>query len=137
VRLAEIAHRALGLPGMTTLRNRSTMVPIVASVGKPTTKEITKNIDSCMEPVKAVLAQMKQKVFHHVLMLDEIAVEKRIRWDHQTNGFLGVCREHGEQVNLQFNSEDDMVELFKQVDEGHVHHAMEVSWRSLTEPGSS
>ncbi|RDB27516.1 hypothetical protein Hypma_003767 [Hypsizygus marmoreus] len=36
-RIAHIAHRALGLPGLTTLRNRSIMPPLITSPSMPTT----------------------------------------------------------------------------------------------------
>lgn len=44
-------------------------------------------------------------------MLDEIALEKRIRWDPTTNHFLGVCRQHAHNVGLEFNGEADLDEL--------------------------
>lgn len=42
------------------------------------------------------------------------------------NNFLGVCREHGNKVSLQFNSERDLEELFQAKEEGKVHFAGEV-----------
>lgn len=129
-RVAQIAHRALGLPGVSTLRTRSTMPPIIPSHGRPTTIEIEKNIKACFESMKEVLDN--RKVVHHVLMLDEIATEKRLRWDHLTNYFLGVCREHGEKVSLEFNSELDQEELFRALAAGDVHYAAEVRSHMLS-----
>ena len=76
-----------------------------------------------------------RKVVHLTVMLDEIALEKRIRWDPRTNHFLGICREHAHNVGLEFNGEKDLDELMaaleKKVDaEGKeyslVHSAPEV-----------
>lgn len=126
-RVAQIAHRSLGLPGITTLRNRSIMPPIIPSPGTPTIIEIQKNIEACFESISEIL--LGQKVVHQILMLDEIATEKRLRWDHSTNHLLGVCREHAMRVNLEFNSEDDLEEVFGSLDSGEVHYAAEVSRR--------
>ncbi|KAJ7255087.1 hypothetical protein B0H12DRAFT_1233167 [Mycena haematopus] len=106
-RVADFAHRALGLPSRTTLRKRTT------------------NVAACFEGIADVLAVKKPK--HAVLMYDEIATERRIRWDSKTNNFLGVCREHGNKVSLQFNSERDLDELFQAKEEGKVHFAGEAT----------
>ncbi len=51
-------------------------------------------------------------------MLDEIATEKRIRWDDKSNKFLGVCRAHGHVTSLEFNHENDLNELFEWFGQG-------------------
>ncbi|KAJ7684072.1 hypothetical protein B0H14DRAFT_3675304 [Mycena olivaceomarginata] len=109
VRVAEIAHRALGLPGVTTLRNRMITPPLTASPGVPQVAEIQKNIDACFTGITDAL--ISKKVVHLIIMLDEIAVEGRIRWDPTTNFFLGVCRQHALNVGLEFNGEQDLDEL--------------------------
>uniref|UniRef100_A0A8H7XX72 Uncharacterized protein n=1 Tax=Psilocybe cubensis TaxID=181762 RepID=A0A8H7XX72_PSICU len=124
-RIAGIAHRALGLPGITTLRNRAIMPPLIPSPSHPTESEVSKNLLACFESLKDVLAGVD--VLHANLQLDEIAVERRIRWDDHTNVFLGVCREHGKQTALEFNSESDMVELFQSLDNEEVHFAREAT----------
>lgn len=132
IRLAEIAHRSLGLPGMTTLRTHSKMVPLIASAGKPTVEEITKNLHAVQDGTTAVLeARGGPAIIHQVLMFDEIASEKRVRLEPKTSTFLGVCREHGEKkVSLTFNNEDDLIGLFHAVDDGTVHYASEVRIRN-------
>ena len=59
-------------------------------------------------------------------MFDELATEKRIRWDPKTNRFLGICREHVYRTSTEFVNEDDMEELFQNLDDGKVHYAGEV-----------
>lgn len=129
-RLAEIGHRALGLPGMTTLRNRSKVPHLISSHTNPTTSELQANIDACFDTLKEVLESAK--VVHQVLMFDEIATEKRLRWDDKTNNFLGVCREHGKLTSLEFQSEDDMEEVFRSLEKDEVHYSTEVWGRFLT-----
>ncbi|KAG6819331.1 hypothetical protein H0H93_012840 [Arthromyces matolae] len=128
-RIAQIAHRALNLPGLTTIRRRSIMPHIIPSSQKPTVDEIQKNTVATFESIQEFLDG--QQVVHQVLMFDEIATEKRVRWDHQTNMFLGICREHGSKTSLEFISEHDMEELFCCIDSGEVHEAAEATIGAL------
>jgi hypothetical protein len=109
VQVTEIAHRALGLPGVTTLRNRRIIPPLTASPGSPKVEEIQKNIDTCFVGIADALAA--KKVVHQIIMFDEIVTKKRVRWDPRTNKFLGICRQHAHRVGLEFNGESDLDEL--------------------------
>ncbi|KAK0493957.1 hypothetical protein EDD18DRAFT_1310464 [Armillaria luteobubalina] len=136
IRLAEIAHCALYLPGMTSICGLSTVPPIQPSFGLPTVNEIELNIVSCFESIRPILEslhtlQAQNQVIHMVLMFDEIAVEKRLWWDHKTNLFLGVCREHAHHTSLEFCSSEDMDALLKRIDEGEVHFASEATVGAL------
>ncbi|KAF8144618.1 hypothetical protein K438DRAFT_2101594 [Mycena galopus ATCC 62051] len=130
-RVADFAHRVLGptlgLPRRTTLRKRTTVPPIVPSAGRPQASEVAENIGACFEGITDVLAAKKPK--HAVLMFDEIATERRIRWDPRTNNFLGVCRQHAKscKCSLQFNTEKDLEELFRAKERGDVHFAGEAT----------
>ena len=87
------------------------MVPqILPSPSFPTHHEVLKNIASMFE---GILNMMKasQNLLHRILMFDELAIEKRPRWDDKSNKFLGVCCEHGHATSLEFTSEDDLVIL--------------------------
>ncbi|KAJ6456839.1 hypothetical protein DFH09DRAFT_1384197 [Mycena vulgaris] len=135
-RVADIVHRSMGLPSRTTLRKRETVPPLVPSPGKPQASEVAQNVEACFESIIDVLAA--KKVVHQVLMYDKLATEKRIRWDHKTNNFLGVCREHAFKTNLQFNSEQDLEELFDSLlktpagkKEPEVHYAGEATVAAL------
>lgn len=123
-RVAGIAHRALGLPAVSTLRTRAIMPPLIPSHAMPTVIEVTKNIEACFESIADLLDG--KNVVHQVAMFDEIASEKRLRWDEQSNFFLGVCREHGSNTSLEFNSVDDLEELFGSLERKEVHYAAEV-----------
>ncbi|KAJ7191493.1 hypothetical protein GGX14DRAFT_381107, partial [Mycena pura] len=105
-RVAEIAHRALGLPGLTTLRNRMITPALTPSPGVPQVFEIQKNIEACFAGrAESVVAK---RVVHQTLMFDEIATEKRVRYQLPTNKFQGICREHGSRIGLEFNGERDL-----------------------------
>lgn len=68
----------------------------------------------------------ESKAAHAVLMFDELALEKRIRWDSKSNCFLGVCREHAHKASMEFINEGDVEELFVKLDSGEIHYATEV-----------
>jgi hypothetical protein len=133
VRVAEFAHRALGLPSLSVLRRESTMLPILPSPGFPTSSEVAKNVQSIFtDGLVDALKATERKTFHFVLMLDEIATEKRLRWDDRTNYFLGLCREHSGKTSIVFESEHDVNDVVRCVKEQTVHYATEV--RTFTSP---
>ncbi|KAG6847748.1 hypothetical protein H0H93_006221 [Arthromyces matolae] len=127
-RIAHIAHRALGLPSLTVLRNQSIMPHIVPSPSIPRVEEVKVNVESVLEGVTELLTSNVQ---HVVLMLDEIATEKRIRWCHNTNKFLGICREHCHNISLDFTTEEDMEEIFRCLEDGEIHCAAEATIGAL------
>jgi hypothetical protein len=74
----------------------------------------------------SVLDVIKMQVWHVVLMFDEIATEKHLRWDPKTNHFLGFCREHAHKTSMEFINEGDLEEAFQLLKKGDVHYAPEV-----------
>ncbi|KAJ7696176.1 hypothetical protein B0H14DRAFT_3120181 [Mycena olivaceomarginata] len=99
-RLADLLHRALGLPGLTTLQKHSVIRSLRASVAMPKVAEIEANIDAYTAAENTLTGP--PRIVHQVLMLDEIAVEKRARWDDKTSMILGACREHSQNAALEF-----------------------------------
>ncbi|KAJ7744880.1 hypothetical protein B0H16DRAFT_1321924 [Mycena metata] len=124
-RLADILHRALGLPGLTTLRKHTIIRPLRASPGLPTVAEVEENIDAYT--VGEDLPTGPPRIIHRVVMLDEIAVERRARWDDKTNMILGACREHSANVPLEFGDMADAELFFKELQSGNVHLATEAT----------
>jgi hypothetical protein len=128
-RLADLAHRSLGLPSRITLRSRLAVPPITPSPGIPQVSEVAQNVEACFAGITDVLAT--KKVVHQILMFDELATEKRVRWHDKTNTFIGVCRQHGSKISLRFDSQDDLDELFRALETTEprdaVHYAGEVS----------
>ncbi|KAK6984705.1 hypothetical protein R3P38DRAFT_2806315 [Favolaschia claudopus] len=64
---------------------------------------------------------------HRVVMLDEIAVEQRPRWDDKTNNILGACRECSNRVSFQLNTAADLEVFFNALDDGDIHLASEAT----------
>lgn len=123
--LCEILHRADGLPAPRTVRTHSSFVQLLPSPSYPTVAEITTNIQrSFTRPLQH--AESPGKV-GAVLMIDEIALDKRYRWDPATNKLLGICREHGAQnISLEIGSLDDMDAANAAIADGRCHLASEV-----------
>lgn len=130
----DIAHRSLGLPSITTLKNQARIPPILLSARQPTVAEVSKNVDMSFDGLEEALEPKNGAVNNHaVLMFDEIATEKRLRWDDNSDLVVGICREHAHKVPLEFRTEKDLVEVFKAVDDDRAHIAGEVSRKGNTE----
>lgn len=125
-RVADIAHRILGTPAVSTIRRHTIIPQILASPSFPTCDEIKCNIAATFKDIYDVLETTTQNLLHAVIMFDEISVEKRPRWDDKTNKILGVCREHGQDTSLEFTSEEDLRTLWEEVQSGKIHLAHEV-----------
>lgn len=123
-RVAGIVHRSLNLPSLSTLRRRTILPPLVASPAQPTISDVEKNVSACFDSMVEVVN--KHAVVHQVLMLDELKVEERPRWDNRSNMILGICREHGHRTSLEFTSRDEADLLIQAIQEGNVHLAVEV-----------
>ncbi|KAJ7914390.1 hypothetical protein B0H13DRAFT_1873065 [Mycena leptocephala] len=94
-----------------------TICPLLPSPGKPTIEEIEANIDSCLDATAEFSASKSQgmpvRIVHQILMLDEIATEKRARYDDRNNKVVGVCRQHGHKLPLELRSEEGSLRQYK------------------------
>ena len=125
-RVADVAHRIFGTPGLTTTRTRTIIPQILASPSFPMPYEIERNIAASFKPICDILKQPTHKGLHAVIMFDEISIEAHPRWDDKTNKFLGVCREHGRDTSLEFTNEEDLQALWEELQCGNIHLAHEV-----------
>jgi hypothetical protein len=126
-RVAEIAHRMFGTPSVSTIRTRTTVPQLLASPSYPTPNEVKHNVVATFQSLRDLLSGLAESTLHAVLMFDELATEKRPRWDDKTNKFLGLCREHGSETSIEFTSEEDLATLFDDLAHGNIHLASEVS----------
>ena len=119
-RVAGIYQKSQGGPSVSYLRTRSIVPAIIPSHEQS-------SLESVLEIIQK---QIGGKVLHTVVMFDELATEKRIRWDLKTNYFLGVCRQHAHKTSMEFINEGDLEELFRRLDSSSesekVHYAGEV-----------
>jgi hypothetical protein len=122
-----MAHRMFGIPAPSTVCCRTMIPSLICSASYPLEAELVKNLNAALEDLLPVLAA--QGRIQIVLMIDEIAQEKRPRWCDLTNKILGCCREHTKQRCMEFNSLTDAELLLQDVAQGDVHLAHEVSLR--------
>jgi hypothetical protein len=128
-RIAEFAHHSLSLPSLTTIQRNTILQALVVSPSIPTAAEVEANIKSCytLGPSTAPNPEsLLVEVTHQIVMLDELAVEKRVRWDDSQNKFQGTCREHNHQIPLDFTSEKELDVLCDAIGENKDHLATEV-----------
>jgi hypothetical protein len=123
VAVAEIAHRAFGLPSIEATRRRINTEPLVASPKMPTIAEMSQNLNHAFPRSPQTFLGRKGGF---QLMADEIKLETRMRWDARTNNILGVCREHGQRYALEFRSMAQAIALRDGIRDGAVHLATEV-----------
>ncbi|KAF8172520.1 hypothetical protein K438DRAFT_1981372 [Mycena galopus ATCC 62051] len=128
-RLADILHRALGLPGLTTLRKHSVIKPLCASPAMPIIAEIEANIDAYTAGEETPSGP--PEIVHRVMMLDELAVEQRARHDDKTNKILSACREHGAIEGVELCHLDDAITFFECGNNNEVHSASEATVAAL------
>ncbi|KAH9975229.1 hypothetical protein BGW80DRAFT_1250853 [Lactifluus volemus] len=139
--VAEFAHQSLSLPSLTTIRCNIVLHTLVVSPSFPTLAEIEANLRSCYTAWDSIceshsgpglrlrlrLGGGTQKIIHEVIMLDELATEKRVRWDDSTNKFLGTCCEHNHNIPLDFTSERKLDILCDAIVHDQVHLASEAT----------
>jgi hypothetical protein len=124
-RVADLAHRIFGTPGLTTTWIYTIIPQILTSPSFPTS-QIKCNIATSFKAIRDILGQPTHKRLHDVAMFDEISIETRLRWDDKSNKFLGVCHEHGRDTSLEFTSEEDLQALWEELQRGKIHLSHEV-----------
>jgi hypothetical protein len=128
VRVAEFAHQSLALPSLTMIWCQTIMPALLVSPSAPTIAEVESNIISCYSSLGLCSGETSHdlKIVHQVLMLDELAVEKRVHWDDLHNKFQGTCRKHNHRIPLDFTSEKELDILCDAIENDNVHLTMEV-----------
>lgn len=129
-RTMTVLNHASGHPSVSTVRRRFRTEPITISVSLPTVMEIKKNIRGAFRtdlPGSENVVAPGTQGFGYILQFDEIACEKRVRYDPGTNLMIGIARESSEDITGEFNSIQDANQLFDDLREGKRHLATEVS----------
>lgn len=135
--VAEFAHQSLVLPSLTTIHRNTVLPPLVVLPSMPSLRDVETNIQSCFsafdsartsvsDPPSSESDTIKHKIKHQVLMLDELAVKRRILWDDSGNRFQKTCWEHNHRIPLDFTSERELELLCNAIEKDEVHLALEV-----------
>jgi hypothetical protein len=133
-RVTQFTLCSLSLLSVTTIRRNTIIPPLIVSPSILTVAEIEGNIISCFDTLSCVVdaefPQSDSNIYHQVIMLDELATEKRVRWDDKNDKFQGTCREHNQKLPLTFTSEHELNLLCDALRDGQVHLASEVCFPS-------
>lgn len=122
---SNFAYKALGLPSYRKTRRLELVPPIIPCSRSPSLSDIKKNVVSSFKPIGDLV--QKHGIRHQILMFDEVALERRLRWQRLNNMILGVCQEHGSQVSLEFKTAGDVHALIDALARKEIHFSSEVS----------
>ena len=132
-RVANLYAKACGGPHTTTVSRHRKVPPLLPSHSTPTIHEMTHNLD-ILYPVVDERAP-STGIRGYSISVDEIAVEKRLRWNPRNNMIVGVCREHSDECSLEFRTMAEANYLRDKLADGSIHLASEVRrWSSLRYP---
>src|SRR5260370_32919455 len=130
--LASIAHRALGMPAVTTIQHAQPTKPLCISSHLPTTSKLVHNISVSLTAGlfgKDDGADLMKKLESstYVLMFNEVKIEETPCYNMAGNSIVGICQEHSALYSLEYTSEHKAYRLFEGVKDGNVHIETEVS----------
>ncbi|KZS97047.1 hypothetical protein SISNIDRAFT_406124, partial [Sistotremastrum niveocremeum HHB9708] len=124
--LAELAHRTLGLPSLTTAKRHVASKAIRASPSTPTLAEMSENLDCGLSEHTVVLAA-EPVVLGAQIMIDEIKVTPTLRYDPSNEMILGTCRSHSKHCVHEFRTMAQAEAIRKDLESGKIHLSTEAS----------
>ena len=139
-RLAFAVSKALHLPSISTVHNRLNLPQLLPSIGFPTRDEILKNIESFFGSNTAQFSSRPKTGVS--LMIDEVAIEPRPRYDSNQDAVVGICREHANGDALQHlstrnDSLNTLLDTQASLDAGACHRATEATMAAIAHFGQS
>jgi hypothetical protein len=123
-RAARISHAAMNLPSLRTIQRHAQLPALQVSSRYPSQQEVAQNIRSMYSGAHT---SPFQRTIGQVLLVDELAVELRLRYDAANNVILGPCREHTEGYSMEFQSMDEADLILDALRNGTIHLSSEVS----------
>ncbi|KAI0027276.1 hypothetical protein K488DRAFT_91062 [Vararia minispora EC-137] len=121
-RVLNIAHQVSGMLSTSTIHHHISLVSIIPSATHPTCAEAEANVMAAFKPVRQVIEAAAEgdvteaRVLHGALLIDEIAVMKRLRYDDRTNKIISLCRDCEVGEGREFVSEKDLDVLFDDIE---------------------
>ncbi|KAG9082984.1 hypothetical protein FRC06_004747, partial [Ceratobasidium sp. 370] len=139
-RLAFAMSKAMHLPSISTVNSRLTLPQLRPSIGFPTLEEVSANISVFFGSDATSPDFWPQSGLS--LMLDEMAIEPRLRYGTQQDAIVGVCREHADPMhltNLSASSApvDTLLAIKTCLDSGQCHRAAEATMAAVARFGKS
>jgi hypothetical protein len=139
-RLAFAVAKAMHLPSISAVRNRLHLPQLLPSIGFPTRDELLENIKSFFGPDATRSNPCLRTGLS--LMIDEIAIESRLRYSIQQDSVVGLCREHASQINLtnmsiRSDALDALLKAKPLLDSAVCHRATESTMAAIARFGQS
>lgn len=127
-KLVYAVAKALNLPSLCTIQTKAKRARVLPSLSFPILEVITQNIDALFGPDSGPASFQQQG---YVVMVDEVALEERPRYDSKRDSVLGICREHSNLCDLTVSSLAAVQEMQTSLDEKVIHQAKEATVISL------
>jgi hypothetical protein len=139
-RLAFAMAKAQHLPSISSIHSRLHLPQLLPSIGFPDSNEILKNIESFFGPNTTQSSSRLQAGIS--LMIDEVAIESRPRYDVHQDAVTGICREHAKDDALRhLSTRGDTLTAFLATqaspDSGDCHRSTEATMAAIARFGQS
>ena len=118
--------KALNLPSLSTIYRHADRLHIRPSIAFPTESEVLANIKTVCGHAQAT----KPPIRGFSLLIDEIALEERVRYSLAEDTLIGICRKcttPGQLQNMTGRPVSDLYDLKQMLDSGECHRAKEAS----------
>ncbi|KAG8692772.1 hypothetical protein FRC11_003378, partial [Ceratobasidium sp. 423] len=137
-RLLNILSGALNMPSLSTVYRHAERTYMRPSIAFPTEDEVLANVESMCRRAKATTPPTGVRGFS--VLIDEIALEERIRYSAAEDTLVGFCREcttPGETQNITGRPISHLFGLRKLLDSGEIHRAKEATVVAIAPFGPS
>lgn len=130
----------MNLPSISTVRDRLHLPRLLPSIGFPTQDEVLKNIESFFGSDTSQSTSCPQSGV--ALMIDEIAIEPRPRYDVHQDAVTGICCKHADEKALRHLSTrgdclNTLLETQTSLDTGGCHRATEATMAAIARFGQT
>ena len=126
VTVAKLAHWIFGLPSIDTTRHHIITCPLTASPKFPTLKEMLQNLRVTFSSDAVPADPQDDGIYGIQIMIDELKLKTRMRWDAKSNTILGLCREHSKHIETKFLSMTQAIAIRDVLAAKKLHLASEV-----------
>ncbi|KEP46198.1 hypothetical protein V565_212800, partial [Rhizoctonia solani 123E] len=137
-RLVRALNIGIGLPGLSTTHRNMNCPRICLSIYAPSVLDISSNITSVFRPVQAPTTDAPSTNTNTLparkrlwsILIDEVAIERRPRYDSSSDSIAGICRDHASKFDLNAVSSrglEGIRAVQAALDAGHCHRAKEAT----------
>ncbi|KAG6819279.1 hypothetical protein H0H93_013480 [Arthromyces matolae] len=114
--------KAEGYPSKRTLSKHRQPISICGSLKRPSNDDFEYNLVNVLGQLSISGGKGPKQ-----LMVDDVALDERVRWESNRDVVLGYCREHSDKFDLKPKDQYSMEVLKNARIEGDLHHAKEAT----------